>query len=507
MRQLHLYVLAGVLTLIGLGIFLYKAFGLGFPVVPRGEVEVWTLQVRLTIDGGTGPIKATLQIPRDPPSFTILDENFVSRGYGLTTQEGDESREARWAIREASGRQSLYYRAQVTAGRSRSGLERPPPLPEVPELEEPFGTAMSTLVGEVRSHSADATTLSRELLRRINDPSPDENVELFLSEGRSPGSRASVAAVLLRGARIPARVVYGLELEDRQRYAVFTPLLEVHDGDRWIHFDPVSGEQGLPENFFIWWRGDRELIDAQGASNPEVQISVWGSFVEALEIAEQRADLEQSRLVEFSLLTLPIQTQAVFSVLLLIPIGAFFMVLLRNVIGIKTFGTFMPVLIAIAFRETRLLWGLVLFCLVVAVGLAVRFYLERLRLLMVPRLAAVLITVILILATISVMSHKLGLETGLSVALFPLVIMTMGIEHMSVVWEERGPSEAFQEGAGTLLVAALAYQVMSLDVVEHLVIVFPEVLLVVLAATLLLGRYSGYRLLELFRFKALRGQR
>jgi hypothetical protein len=122
---------------------------------------------------------------------------------------------------------------------------------------------------------------------------------------------------------------------------------------------------------------------------------------------------------------------------------------------------------------------------------------------MVPRLAAVLITVILILASISIMSHKLGLETGLSVALFPLVIMTMGIEHMSVVWEERGPAEAFREGAGTLLVAALAYQVMNLDIVEHLVFVFPEVLLVVLAATLLLGRYSGYRLLELFRFKVL----
>ena len=116
---------------------------------------------------------------------------------------------------------------------------------------------------------------------------------------------------------------------------------------------------------------------------------------------------------------------------------------------------------------------------------------------------AILITVILILATISIMSHKLGLETGLSVALFPLVIMTMGIEHMSVVWEERGPAEAFQEGAGTLVIAALAHLVMSLDVVEHTIFVFPELLFVVLAATLLLGRYSGYRLLELIRFRAL----
>ncbi len=60
MSRLHLYVLAGALTFIGLGLFLYKAFGLGFPLVPRAEVEVWTLQVRLTIDGGTGGRDTTI---------------------------------------------------------------------------------------------------------------------------------------------------------------------------------------------------------------------------------------------------------------------------------------------------------------------------------------------------------------------------------------------------------------------------------------------------------------
>jgi hypothetical protein len=44
---------------------------------------------------------------------------------------------------------------------------------------------------------------------------------------------------------------------------------------------------------------------------------------------------------------------------------------------------------------------------------------------------------------------------------------------------------------------------MSNPYIGHLVFVFPELLLVLLAATLLLGRYSGYRLLELRRFRAL----
>jgi hypothetical protein len=102
-----------------------------------------------------------------------------------------------------------------------------------------------------------------------------------------------------------------------------------------------------------------------------------------------------------------------------------------------------------------------------------------------------------------VFSHKLGLQRGLSVALFPMVILTMTIERMSIVWEERGASEALQQGLGSLIVAALAYLIMTIKYVEHLAFVFPELLLVLLAGTLLMGRYYGYRLPELRRFKEL----
>src|SRR5574338_520872 len=112
----------------------------------------------------------------------------------------------------------------------------------------------------------------------------------------------------------------------------------------------------------------------------------------------------------------------------MVPLGAFVVVLMRNLIGIKTFGTFMPVLIALALRETELLWGLVLFCLIVGLGLLLRAYVDRLKLLLIPRLASVLTMVVLLMASTSVIMHKLGLEMGLSVALFPMVIMTMMIE-------------------------------------------------------------------------------
>jgi hypothetical protein len=111
--------------------------------------------------------------------------------------------------------------------------------------------------------------------------------------------------------------------------------------------------------------------------------------------------------------------------------------------------------------------------------------------------------VILILAGLTVVSYRIGLERGLSIGLFPIVILTFTIERMTLVWEERGATEALQQGLGSVVVGVLCYLVMNLRIVEHIFFVFPELLLVVLAVTLLLGRYTGYRLTELWRFRVL----
>jgi hypothetical protein len=353
----------------------------------------------------------------------------------------------------------------------------------------------------VRDHSADTASFTTELLRRSNDPSPDAHIDLLLADAVTPADFVETVTTVLAAARIPARMIRGVILQDQQRRVEPTPWLEVHDGDRWRYFNPGTGAEGLPNHYLIWWRGNQPLVRVEGGSNVEVNFAVQKNFLDALSIAERRAEMEGSLLVDFSLFSLPIQTQAVYSVLLMIPIGALVMVVMRNMIGIDTFGTFMPVLIALSFRETRLIWGVILFTLLVALGLSIRFLLERLRLLLVPRLGAVLIVVVMLMLVISVVAHKIGLETGLSVALFPMVIIAMTIERMSVIWEERGAGDAIRAGLGSLLVATTAYVAMGIDWLEHIVFAFPELLLFVLALVLLVGRYTGYRLTELRRFR------
>ncbi len=503
MRNRHLIGLVVVLTLLSVGVFAYKVWALGFPLQPDSTTDTWTVEAAVSFEAGRGAVKVNLFVPSLTPGFRIVSENFISRGFGFTTQLAPGGREAEWSVREAPGRQTLYYRAQVIRDSGARGEDTTPEFPTAPILEEPYATAMRMLIDQVREQSADTGSFAANLMRRLNEASPDQNVALFREGIATPLDMAQTASQLLAGARIPTRVIRGVLLQEQQRDAEMLAYLEVYDGNEWLHFNPMTGERGLPENFLTWWRGTRPMLQLEGGRDAGVTISVRRNTVDALQVAELRAEQRGSRLVEFSPLSLPIQTQALYSLLLLIPIGALVIAFLRNVVGFKTFGTFMPVLIALAFKETQLVSGLVLFSLIVSLGLLVRFYLEHLKLLLVPRLAAVLIVVVLLMLAVSIVSNRLAIDVGLSIALFPMVIIAMTIERMSIVWEERGAGEAIQQGLGSLLVAAVAYLVMGVAYIQHLSFVFPELMFLVLAVTLLLGRYTGYRLLELRRFRAL----
>jgi hypothetical protein len=503
MKQQYVYGLSAFLAIVGLSVFGYKWQMLGFPLSKNQQTPVWTIESSISFESGPGSIKVNLLIPTLTPGFRMLNENSVSRGYGFSLNYGSGGREAQWAIRRADGPQTIYYRISVYEDPGTDQSDTTPPFPPPPVINEPFRTAVEVIVADVKEHSADPASFTSELLRRMNDPSPDTNVELLISDANTRAGFVESITTILAAARIPARMVHGLELQGRQRNAEPIAWLEVHDGDRWRYFNPLTGEENLPQRFFVWWRGNEPLVNVDGGSNVQVSFATQENHLDAVTIAETQAAAQGANLIDFSLYSLPIQTQAVYSVLLMIPIGALVMVVLRNMVGIDAFGTFMPVLIALAFRETKLLWGIILFTMLVALGLSIRFLLERLRLLLVPRLSAVLIVVVILMLMISLISHQLGMETGLSVALFPMVIIAMTIERMSVVWEERGAADAMRAGLGSLVVAITAYVFMGLQWLEHLIFTFPELLLVVLALVVLAGRYTGYRLLELSRFKAL----
>ena len=502
-RDLHLTLLVSLLLVVGLGMTFYQYRVLGWPLLPHETETLWTIEARIQFKADTGrPVIARFLTPNLDGQRLDLSESFVSRNYGVTIEKTGENRESIWSIRRASGLQALYYRLVVTdRERQGSGRARQEASVPAPRLEGPEKVAIQALLEQIRGRSGNIATFTAAALKRLNDDA-DQNAQLLRGSDRRPENLARTAVLVLNSANIPAHAVHVLPLRTGS-YAVPQTLLGVFDGEDWIYFDLEESRRTKSDDFLIWWTGDSKLLQLEGASSPTVSFSVSGSDASSLTLANEAGRISGSPWFEFSLFGLPLRTQDLYRVLMMIPVGVFLIVILRSFVGIETFGTFMPALIALSFRETQLFTGLILFSLLLTIGMIVRAYLEQLHLLLVPRLAVVVTVVVLIMAGVSILSHRLDLESGLSVALFPMVIVTMTIERMSIAWEERGAWSAILVAAGSLFTAALVYLVMANRLLTHWFFTFPGLLLVIMALMLLAGSYRGYRLNELLRFRAI----
>jgi hypothetical protein len=134
-------------------------------------------------------------------------------------------------------------------------------------------------------------------------------------------------------------------------------------------------------------------------------------------------------------------------------------------------------------------------------GLMFRAILSKFNLLVVPRVAACVVIVTLFMMAVSLLSYKLGATEGLRVTVFPMIVLAWTIERMSLIWDEEGAFSALYQVFGSLIAALAAFGMMQIEILQYWVEFFPEILLILLAIILLIGRYTGYRLFELFRFK------
>jgi hypothetical protein len=504
MRSLNLHLKVLITLLVGLGILItaYQIFVLGIPLTEDETDDLWNIDARVEFQANPRePVKLQMFVPPLNQDYVSLNESFISNNYGVSINRADGNRKVTWSARRASGKETLYYRLVLTKRYSGEQAKAKGPIFRDSILVEGAEKiAADALLAPIRQHSADVETFISETIKRVNNTG-DDNVKLLLGGDTSTANKAKAIELLLSIAHVPMERLHTIRLAaDIQQSPELW--LRSFNGEKWLYFNPESGEQGLPEDRLVWWIGDDDLIDLEGGKQAQVNFSLSSSEMNAIRLAKLTDENTDADFLEYSLYGLPLQTQQTFMIMVMIPIGVLVILILRNLGGLQTLGTFTPVLIALAFRETQLGFGIILFTVITAAGLSLRSYLEHLKLQMLPRLSVVLTFVVVLIAVISLFSHKLGLERGLSVALFPMVILTMTIERLSITWEERGGGHAFKVAVGTLVAATLAHLLMSVPQLIYFVFTFPAVLMILVGFMLAMGRYRGYRLTELFRFKA-----
>lgn len=438
------------------------------------------------------PVKVRLALPSNQPYFLLKAENTASPGFGLNFFE-QEDRHLEWTRRTATADQWLYYRAQFqqTDFNKQLASAKPPALAAV-SWSASQQAAADQVLKRAWENSADPFSLAQELVNRLTNPN-NQNARLLVSE-QDP---SQVLVKLLNEVKVPARVLQGLKLEDSRRNQSLEPLVQVFSGNKWRIFS-VTGQAANPEDYLLWQLTQGPILEVEGGHNSKVSFAMLKTSEPAT--SSLAGPAVKDALLSLSIHSLPLAEQTLFKTLLLLPLGALVVVALRIFIGIQTSGTFMPLLIALAFVEMSLTSGLISFLLLVALGLVLRHFLAKLNLLLVARVAAVIVGVIGMIAFLAVIAFYTGLTQGMKVTLFPMIIVAWTIERMSILWEEEGPLEVVKQGGGSLLTAIITYLIISSFLVRYLMFNFLGLQLVVLALILLVGSYTGYRLLELVRF-------
>ncbi|MBT6034167.1 MAG: PKD domain-containing protein [Candidatus Jacksonbacteria bacterium] len=201
-----------------------------------------------------------------------------------------------------------------------------------------------------------------------------------------------------------------------------------------------------------------------------------------------------------SLVNRGVSVDTVFLILIL-PIIATLMAFSRQFIGIKTFGIYIPTILAITLATTGLYEGLITLAVILAVGTVMRIQFKKLRLMYLPRVAIVLTTVsfaALILLFVSTFMPTLNL---LVVSIFPILILIVLVEEFVKVQMEEGTKHAFVITLETIAISVVGYYIIEWSFLRDLILSYPEIVLTTIFINVLLGKWHGLRLLEYYRFR------
>ncbi len=504
------------LLLFGSTVFLWKVLALDLPLVPSDPQGLWRVDLTITArgTGRRGSVQAPL--PSSGTGQVVFDERSVSDRLVFSIRSDDDRRTGVWSGR-FRGVHEIVHGFRVQLSEVETLLPEPPVAPPpasvareygepsadfpsyapemrgvletlpLPPLEDPVGR-LRTIFAFVSDEIATAST-----------GSDDAFLTLAAREGNEEG-KSRLLVTLLRTAGIPARPVLGLRLrgDAEPQLAAWA---EAWLGRSWISLSPVEGFFGRrPADRLVLQAGSLQGIRATGIQAVAFRYDALRQRLRPEELAVMMVP-PNPVVASLSLYRLPVATQRVMRLLLVIPLGTLVVAAFRNVVGVPTFGTFMPVLIALALRESSLGLGLAMVAAVIAIGILGRVLLERLRLLLVPRLSILLCLVILGVTALAILGRSSESRQLVQGVLFPIVILTMLIERFSIVMAEEGLREALIRAMWSTLVAVSAYPVFQSRFAQHVMFGFPELVFCVMGLLVLMGSYTGYRVSDLIRFR------
>ncbi len=192
--------------------------------------------------------------------------------------------------------------------------------------------------------------------------------------------------------------------------------------------------------------------------------------------------------------------------LLMLPIVAFVIAFTRNIVGIRGFGIFLPAALSVVFVATGPFVGIGLFLVIVTVSTLVRMILRKLKLKLqyLPRMAFILWAVVVGVLGILFAAPYIRFSDLANVSIFAVLILVLLAEDFIRVQLGKSIRTALSLTFETLVLSLISFLFLTLKPFQEYVLLNPEIsLLSIGILDILLGRYTGLRIMEFYRFRKL----
>jgi len=487
-------------------IVIYRVVWLKYPILPTMPGQVWQISFEAKILPDEREIIVAVALPTEHTGRVIVEERITSDTLSFNLFQEGMNRIGLWSGTSEGEAAVITYKSSLILRPRRFPSSQNPTIasnmPAITREESDFverlGTKWKTLDPQQRLKAIASVVGGIQEINNLISEDLDAWNKLENIHGR-----VGALLILLNAAGLPANTVSGLLLE---RGIQTSPAvwIETWDGKRWQAINPQTGQTyNDPSILLALSTAKTPVVSVTKGRIQDMSWSLERQIMSKWRLHFERIKRSQRLLDRWSFFSIPEEFQNLFRVLLLVPLGALMICVLRNVIGFPTFGIFMPVLLALAFRSTGLMYGVGIFTSVVLIGYIARRAIDRFRLLLVPRLSVLLTLVIICFGIFALIGGKLRLQALMGVGLLPIVILTMSIERFFVLIEESGTREALNTAAGTVAVSIITFFIIQLELLQLIFFIYPELLFAVAGVQILLGRYTGYRLSELIRFRVL----
>ena len=478
--------------------------------VPVGD-QVWQINMAVTVNYSQEKSNLRIAVPLDSSHIRIISQSYEHPGFHLKRISLKQKNQKEIIAEPTQTGELTFaaeYRLQISQSkRWQQWLETSGTL--TPEMRQRYleqstdaeniNSAISNALTEIRSMADSQEELLNQTFkfvhqRIINDPNSQfTNIERTAKARRgNPLAKAHLMVNLCRENKIPSRLVTGI---------VVSEMLDLHEhywveaniNDQWIAYDPTSGYiADLPANYFTLKIGSDLLAYLDDGTPLDI-------IIDSIQVPAASGMLGTGKKRLFDILDfnrLPVNTQFLLATLFLLPFGALITTFFRQILGVQTYGTFTPALLAMSIIHAEWLTVIVVVLIVVAVGFGGRSILPE-KMSRTPRLSIILTIVAIGMGfSISILEY-FQLNPDPTVILLPIIVLTNLVDRFYSTAEDKSFASAVYRLIWTFIVTAVCFFLFVIEPVQLLVLAYPEIHFFTLAAILLISGYKGKTLASL----------